>query len=128
MKKMGMRIHNKRREFDLTLEELGKKLGVQKSAISKWEKGEVVNIKREYIDKMSEIFGVSPQWLMGYEKADEVTLTYEAPGHEPVKTTVDGKPIIGPESTSKRAALYQAVLKVRLENIDVAIQLLKSLS
>lgn len=126
MKKMGMRIHNKRRELDLTLEELGKKLGVQKSAISKWEKGEVVNIKREYIDKMAKIFDVSPQWLMGYETAPEVTLTYEAPGHDTIKTTVGGKPIIGP--ASKRAELYQAALQVKTENIDVAIQLLKSLS
>ena len=126
MKKMGMRIHNKRRELDLTLEELGKKLGVQKSAISKWEKGEVVNIKREYIDKMAKIFDVSPQWLMGYETAPEVTLTYEAPGHDTIKTTVGGKPIIGP--ASKRAELYQAALEVKTENIDVAIQLLKSLS
>ena len=126
MKKMGMRIHNKRRELDLTLEELGKKLGVQKSAISKWEKGEVVNIKREYIDKMAKIFDVSPQWLMGYETASEVTLTYEAPGHDTIKTTVGGKPIIGP--ASKRAELYQAALEVKTENIDVAIQLLKSLS
>ena len=126
MKKMGMRIHSKRRELDLTLEELGKKLGVQKSAISKWEKGEVVNIKREYIDKMAKIFDVSPQWLMGYETASEVTLTYEAPGHDTIKTTVGGKPIIGP--ASKRAELYQAALEVKTENIDVAIQLLKSLS
>ena len=128
MKTMGLRIRQKRRELDLTLEELGSRLGVQKSAVSKWEKGEVINIKREYIDKMASIFDVSPQWLMGYEKASEVTLTYEAPGHEPVRATVEGHPIIGAEATSKRAVLYQAALSVRPENLDVAIKLLKSLS
>ena len=128
MKKMGLRIRQKRHELNLTLEELGDKLGIQKSAISKWERGEVMNIKREYIDKMATLFDVSPQWLMGYERAEEVTLTYEAPGHEPVKTTVDGQPIIGSEATSKRALLYSAALSVRPENIDVAIKLLKSLS
>lgn len=128
MKKMGLRIRQKRHELNLTLEELGEKLGIQKSAISKWERGEVMNIKREYIDKMATLFDVSPQWLMGYEKADQVTLTYEAPGHETVKTTVDGQPIIGTEASAKRAQLYQAALNVRPENMDVAIKLLKSLS
>ena len=128
MKTMGLRIRQKRRELDLTLEELGSRLGVQKSAVSKWEKGEVINIKREYIDKMASIFDVSPQWLMGYDKAQDVTLTYEAPGHETITTTVEGQPIIGAEATAKRALLYQAALGVRPENLDVAIKLLKSLS
>ena len=126
MKQMGARIREKRRELDLTLEELGEKLGVQKSAISKWEKGEVLNIKREYISKMAGIFGVSPAWLMGLDNASDVSITYSAPGRETVTTHADARPIIGP--ASKRAELYQAALNVKEENIDVAIDLLKSLS
>lgn len=126
MKQMGARIREKRRELDLTLEELGEKLGVQKSAISKWEKGEVLNIKREYISKMAGIFGVSPAWLMGLDNASDVSITYSAPGRETVITHADARPIIGP--ASKRAELYQAALNVKEENIDVAINLLKSLS
>ena len=126
MKQMGARIREKRRELDLTLEELGEKLGVQKSAISKWEKGEVLNIKREYISKMAGIFGVSPAWLMGLDNASDVSITYSAPGRETVTTQADARPIIGP--ASKRAELYQAALNVKEENIDVAIDLLKSLS
>ena len=119
-------LKRKRLEKNLTQKQLAMELFVSESAVSKWEKGEVVNIKREYIDKMAKIFDVSPQWLMGYETAPEVTLTYEAPGHDTIKTTVGGKPIIGP--ASKRAELYQAALQVKTKNIDVAIQLLKSLS
>ena len=126
MKQMGARIREKRRELDLTLEELGEKLGVQKSAISKWEKGEVLNIKRDYISKMAGIFGVSPAWLMGLDNASDVSITYSAPGRETVTTHADARPIIGP--ASKRAELYQAALNVKEENIDVAIDLLKSLS
>lgn len=128
MKTMGMRIRQKRTELGLTMEELGDRLGVQRQAINKWEKGEVQNIKRSYITKMSELFDVNPAWLMGLESAPEVTLTYEAPGREPVKAAVDAHPILGLEASTKRAELYQAALSVRPENMDVAIKLLKSLS
>lgn len=126
MKTMGMRIRSKRTELGLTMEELGDMLGVQRQAINKWEKGEVQNIKRSYITKMAELFEVSPSWLMGFEDTKDVTLTYSAPGRETVTTHADARPIIGP--ASKRAELYQAALNVKEENIDVAINLLKSLS
>ena len=128
MKTMGLRIKSKRNELGLTMEELGDRLGVQRQAINKWEKGEVQNIKRSYIKKMAELFNVSPAWLMGFEDTTDVTLTYSAPGRESVVAEADAHPIIGFEATSKRAELYQAALNVRPENIDVAIKLLKSLS
>ena len=42
---MGQRIKELRIKNGLTQEELGKYIGVQKSAIRKYEKGEVKNIK-----------------------------------------------------------------------------------
>ena len=126
MKTMGRRIRDKRTEMGWTMEELGHKLGVQKSAINKWEKGEVLNIKRSYIAQMAELFNCSPAWLMGLDDAVDVTLTYTAPGKDTVTAVVDQDPII--DKPSKRVALYQAALAVRPENYDIAIQLLKTLS
>lgn len=64
---MAERIHQKRIENDMTMEELANRLNVGKSAVNKWEKGYVTNIKRETIQKMSDIFGCSPAWLMGLD-------------------------------------------------------------
>ena len=126
---MGMRIHDKRKENNLSLEELGSRLGVGKGTISRWEHGAVENIKRSHIAMMAEIFGCDPVWLMGLENAPDVTVTYESPDREPVKALVDIEPIIGKSSVmARRAALYAAALEVRPENFDVAIKLLKSLS
>ena len=75
---------------------------------------------------MAVVFDVSTAWLMGLDDVKDVTITYSAPGREPIITKADGRPIIGP--ASKRAELYQAALQVKVENLDVAIQLLKSLS
>lgn len=49
---MGERIKYLRESKGMTQEELGEKIGVQKSAIRKYEKGEVENIKRSNIKKI----------------------------------------------------------------------------
>lgn len=70
---MGMadRIKERRIAMDFTQEELAQKLGLQKSAIAKYEKGRVENIKRSIIEKMSELLDCSPAWLMGWDSIEE---------------------------------------------------------
>lgn len=63
---MGDIIRKLRIEKGITQEELGKVIGVQKSAIRKYESGAVENIKRSSIQIMAEYFGVSPAYLMGW--------------------------------------------------------------
>ena len=69
MSTMGERIRSLRKQKGLTLEELGAYIGVQKSAVGKYEKGAVENIKRSSIEKMSILFNVSPSYLMGLEES-----------------------------------------------------------
>jgi len=66
--KMGEIIRHLRIQNGMTQEELGNLIGVQKSAIRKYEKGEVENIKRSAIKKMAERFNVTPSYLMGLEE------------------------------------------------------------
>lgn len=69
--KMGERIKERRLAMKYTQEELAEKLGLQKSAIAKYENGRVENIKRSVISKMAHILECSPAYLMGWEKTDE---------------------------------------------------------
>jgi transcriptional regulator with XRE-family HTH domain len=64
---IGERIYYKRTELGMTMEELASKTGVQKSAVNKWEKGYVSNIKSGTIAKIAHAFDVSPVWLLGLE-------------------------------------------------------------
>ena len=66
---MGMadRIKERRLAMNLTQEELAEKLGLQKSAIAKYENGRVENIKRSVIAQMSNILECSPAYLMGWD-------------------------------------------------------------
>lgn len=67
MNNMGAIIKQLRLQKGITQEELGKVIGVQKSAIRKYESGMVQNIKRSSIKKLADFFGVSPSYLLGYE-------------------------------------------------------------
>ena len=68
---MGQRIRSLRKEHKMSMEELGKYLGVGKSAILKYEKGEVENLPRSTIEKMAILFGVSPSYLMCFDEWDK---------------------------------------------------------
>lgn len=67
---MNHRIRERRLALNLTQEELAHRLGMQKSAIAKYESGRVENIKRSTLAKMSEILECSPAYLMGRDDAD----------------------------------------------------------
>ena len=58
------RIRQARKDAGLTQEQLAQKLGVQHSVISKYERGRVVNLKREKIAELASALNVKPSWLM----------------------------------------------------------------
>lgn len=64
---MAERIKELRINAGLTQEELGEKLGLQKSAIAKYENGRVENIKRSTIQAMADLFGVKPSYVLGFD-------------------------------------------------------------
>ena len=59
---IGERIKEIRTENNLTLEKFGERLGMQKSAISKWERGEN-NIPEQMIKSICREFGYCEDWL-----------------------------------------------------------------
>lgn len=66
--RVGNNIKKYRKEAGITLKELGEKIGVQKSAIAKYENGRVKNLKRGVIAKLADALQCSPTYLMGLEE------------------------------------------------------------
>ena len=64
---MAERIKERRNAMGFTQEELGEKLGLQKSAIAKYENGRVENMKRSVIADMATLLECSPAYLMGWD-------------------------------------------------------------
>lgn len=75
METMGERIKRLRLEHNMTQEELGGKVGLKRAAINKYEKGNVENMKRSTISKMSTLFNVSPIYLMAMDDELKETTT-----------------------------------------------------
>ena len=69
MESMGNRIKKLRLENNMTLEELGNKVGVGKSTVRKWENGMIANMRRDKIAKLAAALNVSPAYLMGWNES-----------------------------------------------------------
>lgn len=65
-------IRTRRRELDLTLEEVGKKCGVSKGTVCRWESGIIGNLNSNKVAKLSAALQVSPEYLMGWTEDPSV--------------------------------------------------------
>lgn len=61
------RIKKIRKQKKLTLVELGEKIGLKKSTISRYEKNDI-NIPSDKLEKIAHALNVSPQYLLGFEE------------------------------------------------------------
>ena len=68
IERTSRRVKQLRLDHKLTMEVLAEKLGVSKSTIAKWENGYIENMRQDNIMKLSELFNVSPTYIMGYEE------------------------------------------------------------
>jgi transcriptional regulator with XRE-family HTH domain len=69
---VGDKIKAARIAKGMTQEELGKHLGLQKSAIAKYENGRVVNIKRSTLKKISEVLDIRAAELISDEQKQPI--------------------------------------------------------
>lgn len=72
----GEKIRTLRKGLGLTQTELGKKLGVQTNAVSKWECGRVYDIPTSKIKAMAQLFGVPASYLLDDEESGIVSAGY----------------------------------------------------
>ena len=66
--KLGSLIKNKREYLKLTQQEVADYVGVSKSAVSRWESGDIGNMGIEKVPKLSEILEISPLDLINLDK------------------------------------------------------------
>lgn len=86
---MGERLKHLRKEKGVTQEKVGKKVGVSKSTIMKYEKGYVQNIKRITISKLADFYGVTPTYLLGMDDLEEESQLVKIPLLGTVKAGFD---------------------------------------
>lgn len=65
---MSNKIKELRKARNMTLEEVGNKVGVGKSTVRKWETGMIANMKRDKIAALAKALDTTPAYLMGWEE------------------------------------------------------------
>ena len=111
---IGTKIKNARIAKGMTQEELGKILGVQKSAIAKYESGRVVNIKRTILKKISDVLDIRPIELIS-EVTPEVEKTNDLLSDIILTLRMDSELLEIVESLTKLDADKRNVLKSVLD-------------
>lgn len=66
---IGLIISKRRKELGLTMEQVADSIGVNKGTVSRWERGEIDNMRRDKIAKLADVLNVSPLILMGMSEA-----------------------------------------------------------
>lgn len=69
------KIKQRRKELDLTIREVAQRIGVSAATVSRWESGEIVNMRRDKIISLSKILQVSPSFFIDPENESHFHLS-----------------------------------------------------
>ena len=68
-------IKKRRIELNLTMCQVAKIVGVSECTISRWESGDIANMKRDKISLLAKALKISPGVIMGWEEVPKLSLT-----------------------------------------------------
>lgn len=70
--KINEYLKQRRLELGMTLNDVAQRVGVNNSTISRWESGDIKDMKRNAILKYAEALQISPAIIMGWEDPEEI--------------------------------------------------------
>lgn len=75
MKEVNEILKERRIEMNMTMLDVAKKVGVSEGTISRWESGDIANMKRDKIAALAKALSISPGVIMGWEEPPVVRLS-----------------------------------------------------
>lgn len=66
-------LRKRRKELGLTMLEVAKAVGVSEATVSRYESGDIKNMRRDRIEKYAKVLKVSPALIIGLEPEDQNT-------------------------------------------------------
>ena len=68
---IGQRIKQRRKELRMSADDLGKRLGKDRSTIYRYEKGDIENLPLDILEPIAAALNTTPQYLMGWEQVQK---------------------------------------------------------
>jgi len=88
---LGNYLSERRKEIGLTQREVAEAVGVAEATVSRWESGEIANMRRDKISALAKVLHCSPDFVMTGERSDVPAIP---PGFEPLPKMVK-RPLVG---------------------------------
>lgn len=116
-------IRNRRIELDLTMKDVAEKVGVSEGTISRWESGNISNMRRDKIVLLAKALKIKPDVIMGWEDAPATV----HPDGQPVWYLDEEASALALEllSDPEKRALLDSVRKLKPEDVRLANELLR---
>lgn len=67
----GQRIKQRRKELKMSADELGARLGVNRSTVFRYENGFIEKLPIDYLEPIAKALQTTPQFLMGWNEKEE---------------------------------------------------------
>lgn len=95
-------IKNRRIELGLTMAEVAKQVGVSEGTVSRWESGNIANMRRSKIAALAKVLDLSPSVIMGWDGEEplpsNITPLSNLPMIPVVGNIAAGQPILAQEN------------------------------
>lgn len=106
-------IKKRRIELGYTLKDIADKVGVAPSTVSRWEIGDIENMRRDKIQALATALELSPNIIMGLEVPDDQKWYIEEEAKDLAKFL---------KSNPEYKVLFDASRKVRKDDLDKALK------
>lgn len=73
---VGERMRRRRKELKISAEAVAEKIGVSRSNVYRYEKGEIEKMPTEVLIPLSEILRTTPAYLMGWDEHEDISTIY----------------------------------------------------
>lgn len=128
---MGVKIKERRTALEMTLSELGAKVGVGASTVRKWETGYIKDMKSDKVQKVADALQVTPAYLMGWDESQSVKVDkihtnngMIGQANAPVTINGNGTPVKLSKEESELLRIYKDLgVKSRMKLLSVAMDL-----
>lgn len=111
---VGALLKSKREALGLTLEDVAEAVGINKSTILRWERGDINNMKRDKISKLADTLQISPLEILGIEPKNN---SLESKSNLAQSLNDLSIPKNDSDSLKKRMIMYSLMTNPRFEDI-----------
>jgi len=122
-------IKNRRLALGLTLKDVAVAVGVSEGTVSRWEAGNITNMKRNRIASLAKVLQIPPSVIMGWEEEptepqgyyinpETAALAQEIHDNPDLRILMDASRDLSPEDVKFVAEMVQRMKKKERGDID----------